>query len=343
MEKVSKINLLECLNSYYQKQINGNFYPVYYGIEVSRHCNFACVMCPNSKYESRQKGNMSFQLFKKIIDEISPFAQIIKLHWIGEPLINKNIVSMIRYARKKSNAKLFMSTNASLLKGNLAEDIRTSGLDKIIFSLDGNNKDTFEKIRIKGDFDEVVDNINNFIEAVENKGGPYCEVKIIQFDSNKTEIDYFKRRWDKYRKTIVHIMWLSTWGGQLPELKNLSPNLSPNISHKRNACTDLWFKMQIDWSGEVALCCWDWSGTVSLGNVLNSSVKEIWQSNKINKERELQIQQNYHGICANCNEWAKMQEYEFWYTFEKLKEDASVIWGNDLNDNAQFLNLINNL
>jgi spiro-SPASM protein len=339
----SERNLQECLKAFYQKQIRSVFYPVYYGIEISRHCNFACVMCPNTKYEANQKGNMSFELFQKIIDEISPFAKIIKLHWIGEPLINKKIVQMIRYARKKTTAKLFMSTNGSLLKGKLLEDIRTSGLDKIIFSLDGNSKDIFEKIRLNSNFDEVLENVNNFVDAVEKKGGPHCEVKIIQFSSNQSEIDRFKRRWDRYKKTIVHVMWLSTWGGQLPELNNLSQHLSPYNSSKRSVCADLWFKMQIDWSGEVALCCWDWAGTASLGNVLNTSVQEIWNGDEIIKKRESQVRQEYQGICSNCNEWAKVQEYEFWYSFEKLKEDASVIWDNDTQDDGQFSKLLKDL
>ncbi|MDY0104957.1 MAG: radical SAM/SPASM domain-containing protein [Lentimicrobium sp.] len=323
---INKNNLVACLNSFYKNESEGDFYPVYYGIEISRFCNFECIMCPNPQYLPNEKGNMTFEVFTKIVDEIAPYAQIIKLHWIGEPLINKNIVKMIKYARAKTDAQLFMSTNGSLLKGKLAEEIRTSGLDKIIFSLDGNSKESFEKIRIKGNFDEVVSNVHNFVEDVEKLGGPKCEVKIIQFESNESEIEEFKKRWNTYKNTIVHVMWLSTWAGQLENLENLSSSLSPYASLKREACADLWFKMQFDWTGKVALCCWDWSNKVILGDINVDTLKDIWQSEKIISERKKHLSNQFLGICKNCTEWAKVEEYEFWYSYERLKENARMIW-----------------
>jgi len=99
---------------------------------------------------------MKWDLFCKIIDEIAPYAKIIKLHWVGEPLIHPMIVDMIRYAKATTDAQLFMSTNALLLGNALAEEIRISGLDKIIFSLDGNSSKTYERIRVGGNFQKVV-------------------------------------------------------------------------------------------------------------------------------------------------------------------------------------------
>jgi len=283
-------------------------------------------MCPHPQYKQHEKGNMSYELFTKIIDQIAPYAEIIKLHWVGEPLVNKNIVKMIRYARAKTSAKLFMSTNASLLSGQLAVDIRKSGLDKIIFSLDGDSKETFERIRIHGNFDQVTNNITNFIEAVARDGGPICEVKMIQFDTNASEMSQFREKWDQYDCTIVHVMWLSSWAGQLSELENMSSFTSPYATRERQSCADLWFKMQIDWTGKVALCCFDWSGEVILGDVNLQPIFSIWQGDVIKRERERHIASDYIGICRNCKEWARVDEYDFWYEYSNLKSDPSMIW-----------------
>ena len=43
-------NIKRCLEAYKEGRTFGDFMPVYYGIEVTRHCNFACVMCPHPKY-----------------------------------------------------------------------------------------------------------------------------------------------------------------------------------------------------------------------------------------------------------------------------------------------------
>lgn len=326
MNDKRKINLANCLSCFEEKRISGDFYPVFYGIEISRYCNFSCIMCPNSKIPNEKKGNMSFDTFRKVIDEIGPYAQIIKFHWVGEPLINKFLVKMIHYARERTSAQLFMSTNASLLSGNLADEIRTSGLDKIIFSLDGYTKEIYESIRPNSNFNSVFANVDNFIRSIENNGGPICEVKIIQFDMNKNEIAPFIGKWKTYKKVIVNVMWLSTWGGQLQNLKQYSENLSPYAEETRQACSDLWFKMQIDWSGQVALCCWDWSGSRILGNILNESVKDIWQGKIISNIRNDQLNMRYLGICSECNEWAKVKEYEFWYSYEELIQNPGKIW-----------------
>jgi hypothetical protein len=319
-------NLMKCLDAFRKKKTSGGFYPVYYGIETSRFCNFACIMCPHPSYRQDEKGNMSWRLYTAIIDQIAPYAEIIKLHWIGEPLIHPRIVEMIAYARRVTKAELQLSTNGALLQGALAEQIRTSGLDKIIFSLDGNSAQTYESIRINGNFEQVVFNIQSFVETVERKGGPVSKIKLIQFKKNTAEVYAFRDKWDRYKSVIVSIMWLSTWAGQLPDLEAQSNNLSPYASSGRQACADLWFKMQVNWLGEVNLCCFDWSGQVTIGNLHNQSVFDVWQGEKIVAERQRHLEERYQGMCAPCTEWAKVQEYEFWYDYHQLKKDSSVVW-----------------
>ena len=321
-------DLNKCLSAFTNGVARGDFYPVYYGIETSRLCNFACIMCPHPKYAASEKGNMSWDLYTSIIDQIAPHAEIIKLHWVGEPLINPQIIEMIRYARAATDAKLHLSTNASLLHGQLADDLRTSGIDKVIFSLDGNSPETFERIRVNGDYHQVVNNIKAFVESVEAEGGPISEVKLIQFNENASEIEAFREKWDRYKSVIVYIMWLSTWAGQLTDMSERSEYQSPYSASSRHPCADLWFKMQVNWLGDVNLCCFDWSGEVTLGNLSEQSLLDIWQGEKIVNERERHMAGKYEWLCAPCKEWAKVQEYEFWYDYEQLKEDASIVWSS---------------
>lgn len=319
-------NLDRCVAAFRAGEAGGDFLPVYYGIELTRHCNFACVMCPHPKYRPDEKGNMSWDLFRQVVDDVAPYAEIIKLHWVGEPLIHPRVLDMIRYAREATKAQLFLSTNGSLLEGDLAEAIRASGLDKIIFSLDGNSAETFEKIRVKGKFAQVVGNITDFLESVQEKGGPLSEIKIIQFRENADEVAGFQERWKGYDHAMVHTMWLSSWAGQLPEMEERSDQLSPYAGEERQPCADLWFKMQVDWTGKVSLCCFDWSGSKILGDLTKQTVREVWQGPWAHAARESHLRQHYAGICAGCKEWAKVQEYEFWYDYSAPEKDASFIW-----------------
>jgi spiro-SPASM protein len=326
VEKGTKKNLKACLRAYNCQRVSGSFYPVYYGIEVTRHCNFSCVMCPNPRISPKSKGHMDIGLFRRIIDQVSPFAEIIKLHWIGEPLMHPQITEMISYARSTTNNKLFLSTNASLLNGKLAKEIRTSGLDKIIISLDSTHQNSYGKIKKKGNFLKVRKNVEDFINDVQTYGGPNCEIKMIKMPENEDEVDYFRKKWDKFDCVVVSIMWLCTWAGQIPELNRIPRYLCPYDPSTRQACSDLWFKLQVDWRGKVALCCFDWSGSVEIGDLSIMSLTDVWQSKRIKIERQKHLECNYSGICKSCNEWAKVEEYEFWYDDEILKEDPSLIW-----------------
>ena len=58
------------LEAYQTQLVSGNFFPVYYGIEVTRHCNFACIMCPNSQYSNNERSHMDMKLYKKIINPL---------------------------------------------------------------------------------------------------------------------------------------------------------------------------------------------------------------------------------------------------------------------------------
>src|SRR6056297_2984473 len=58
-------------------------------LETFAHCNRECDFCFNNKrFEQREKGQMSFELWKKIIDELAEldFKGRISPHFYGEPL-----------------------------------------------------------------------------------------------------------------------------------------------------------------------------------------------------------------------------------------------------------------
>jgi MoaA/NifB/PqqE/SkfB family radical SAM enzyme len=286
----------------------------------------ACTMCPHPSFGKRDKGHMDMSLFTSVIDKISPYAEIIKLHWIGEPLMHPQIVDMVRYARKNTVAKLYMATNASLLCGELADGIRTSGLDKLIITIDGDSAESYEKIRIRGKFEIVRNNVENFLRSVERSGGPTCHIKLIQQFENQSDVDGFRARWSRFPPAMVEVMWLSDWAGNVRDSRLHSSQLNPNIGIDRSACSDLWFKMQVDWRGNVALCCFDAFGTENFGNLGTQTLEEVWHCEAIVAHRIRHLAKSCKGICARCRDWAAPEEYEFWYEDKDLQKDPSSIW-----------------
>ena len=72
-------------------------------IEPSDLCNLNCSICYTQKIKRKRNHNfLSFNEFKKIIDNAKNYCVYINLWIAGEPLLNKELERMISYANKKN-------------------------------------------------------------------------------------------------------------------------------------------------------------------------------------------------------------------------------------------------
>ncbi len=137
--------------------------PITLMLEPTNVCNLKCPLCPTGAgLLGRKKEMMKFNDFKKIIDEMGPYLIHLRLWNWGEPLINKDIYRMIKYA-KKFNIFVNTSTNSSFLTEKSVGKLVRSGLDELIISLDGASEETYRKYRKKGSFSKVLDAMKKLV------------------------------------------------------------------------------------------------------------------------------------------------------------------------------------
>ena len=90
---------------YYPRLRYVSKFPDHVDVEISTHCNMYCPMCYTRTEEfknSVKRQFMSFDLFKKIIDECASYNTFsIRISLRGEPFIHKEVIKMIRYAHDK--------------------------------------------------------------------------------------------------------------------------------------------------------------------------------------------------------------------------------------------------
>ena len=102
--------------------------PLIIFIDPCNMCNFKCDFCAvqsSNKQLKYKKQMMSMELLKKIIDDLSgEHIKTIRFGAQGEPLLNKNIVDMIKYTKNKNIAdNIGIVTNGSLFEPELNEEI----------------------------------------------------------------------------------------------------------------------------------------------------------------------------------------------------------------------------
>jgi radical SAM protein with 4Fe4S-binding SPASM domain len=91
------------------------------------------------------------------------------LHGVGEPMLVKNLPTMIGYLKARGAYVLF-NTNGTVLTAKKGRELCESGLDELRVSLDAADARTFMLIRGKDYFNRIVRNVRTFTEMQAREG-----------------------------------------------------------------------------------------------------------------------------------------------------------------------------
>jgi radical SAM protein with 4Fe4S-binding SPASM domain len=291
----------------------GNPYTI--SIEPTTSCNLRCPECPSGLRKfTRDTGMISLELYRKVIDELHPDLFYLILYFQGEPYLHPLFFHMTEYARKK---KIYTatSTNAHFLTDHLARKTVESGLDRIIISLDGLDQQTYEKYRVGGSVDKVLEGTRNLVKWKKELKSrtPYIILQFIVFSTNEHQVPELK----KLAKELG-VDKLELKSAQLYDFEKGNPLLPTDESFSRykkhngkfvidnplnNHCFRMWRGCVITWDGLVVPCCFDKDADHRLGDMKKQSFTEIWQGKEYEKFRkQLFSARNEIDICRNCTE-----------------------------------------
>ncbi|MCP2604101.1 SPASM domain-containing protein [Candidatus Aminicenantes bacterium AC-708-M15] len=264
-------------------------------------------MCPNKELKKEENGYLDLELFKKIIDEIKYFAFEIFLHHRGESLIHPDFFKMVKYAHE-AGITVKLHTNGTLLDEKKSYQIIESGLDQLSFSFDGFDKEIYEKIRVGGNFEKVVNNIIQFLKIKKELKAkkPFTIIELINFphiysDNSKEKREKFLNRFKGLPLNRVEIREMHNWAGLVE--KNQNSKIKTQNSKNYSPCTFLWQALIIFWDGSVVPCTQDFHGYYILGNVKDASIKEIWNNEKMINLRKKMRNKDICDLdtCKNCD------------------------------------------
>lgn len=287
----------------YPKMFKVGSFPTEVIIETSSICNLKCVMCFRNYLPTETKYSlMDLELFKKIIDECKKEKiAAVKLSWRGEVLLNKDFVKMVKYAKEAGIREVSTLTNATHLTPEVAKGLIEAGLDYLVFSVDGSTKETYEKIRIGANFEQVVENIKQFHRLRSNKKKPQTRIQLTEIEQNKNEVQPFINHW-RNKVDEIAISGFIDYSYIDEEQDSQVQDVLRNAKG-RLPCSSLWQRLAIMSDGTATVCCVDVQGKLALGNVKDQTIKELWRGFKLNKLRELHQQKRLNEIeaCRKCN------------------------------------------
>ena len=301
LKSLDKEDYLEYLYHRYRYEIfpkakEIDHYPPCLQIEPSSVCNFRCIFCfETDKTFTNKKngfmGTMDFDNFKNIIDDAQGNIQFLTLASRGEPLVSKSINKMISYTNGKF-LNLKLNTNASLFTEEICHTILSDTVKTLVISADAAEKEEYAKIRVNGDLNKIVKNLE-MLNSIKEKH--YKKSKIITRVSgvNFSKDQNFKKMlsfWKDYADQIVFVKY-NPW-----ENSYLAPENDID-----EACSDLWRRMFIWWDKKVNPCDVDYKSKLSVG-VFENSISDIWKSNNYNTLRKKHLEKNRKELtpCKSC-------------------------------------------
>jgi len=232
-------------------------------IESTNICNAKCVFCPRDEMHRRQ-GVMSFDLFKKIVDECAELGIThVRVHNYGEPFIDRRLVEKVRYAKGKGIQEVGMISNGSLITEEVARGMIEAGLDDNVERL----------VRLRAEL---------------GRRRPKLILSFVRQNNSADEqafIEHWKAIADK-----IHITDLHNWAGTL--------NRESDVNYP---CYRPWLTFTILWDGRVSLCCADFDGRTVLGDLNSSTIQEVWNAEPYRNVRRMHLESGGPDICRSCD------------------------------------------
>jgi len=315
------------------------FHAVPYAIflEPTIRCNLKCPFCDFTG-RNRHIPDLSLDNFKIILKKL-PLLAHIHLQGMGEPLLNKQFLEMVRFATHQG-VTVDTTTNATLITEEMAEGLVGSGLNQLFISIDGATAKTYESIRIEASFETVMKNLE-FLSQLNIKRRKPLRL-VLWFVGTQNNIHELPQLIDLAARLKISVVYADAthdWGRQavkinmerivlqedsalsvelarkyvdiavkkatkLGILLEINPLLSDVINGAQTrSCSFPWWSFYITVEGDVTPCCLRPDPrVVNYGNIFRQAFNTIWNSSGYRHLREGLKTGNPPEFCIGC--WA---------------------------------------
>lgn len=262
--------------------------PIAIAVQTATPCNMKCTVCPHSDVY-RSKWFMADHTWKQVISGIKeiPSLVYVTLTQNNEPLLDPSIFDKIRTVREETGKQTVIITNGIALKdADVRRKLKDAEPSRVDISLIGGNKDDYEAITGKSFYDTV-----NTIKLCMHECLP---VQVLVAKTDRTDVRCILSMFDGIP---VQFNPLTSNAGLTPHSLYSIP-----FRHQLGSnCPRPLYFITVRFDGDVVLCCFDWLGKGTLGNVNFRSLREIYYGPEASRFRKEMASGIYSlGMCKVC-------------------------------------------
>ena len=231
-------------------------------IETSTVCNYNCTFCPHDRL-TRKKEFMSMELFTEILTKLPKEITILTLSGLGEMFLDPTIFQKIALA-KSQGYHVNALTNGSMMNSVGVNALKSSGIDSIRISIHASDLNTYQEITgaSVGGYKNVNFLINNIPKNIHS---------IITVDMTKDNTEEVSKMIELYNDKVdlLEIWKVHNWAGEF--------DYREGEKVKTTCGRPFHGPLQIQVDGTVNMCCFDYDGELTLGDLRTQSLDDIFK------------------------------------------------------------------
>lgn len=296
------------------KKVRLKSFPYKITIDPSNSCNLRCPACHTGIKHSEmlRPSTLKFNDYKKIFDQLKEYVFSVALYNWGEPLLNKEIFSIVNYTTQNGVGSTLHS-NFNLLDEEMAEELVTSGLTHIYLSIDGSTQEVYQKYRVKGDLEVVLRNIQllNSAKKKHKSVFPFVTWKFLSFPHNIHQVNEAEKLAKRFDVDNFEVFKANTVLTDIYDEANRYKTEASNMTQEPSYCKSLWQSLYISPKGQVFPCSLAFRETERFGNIFETPLTEIWNNTSYINARKLftteVLKSDVPMPCRGCKYYAMHQ------------------------------------
>jgi MoaA/NifB/PqqE/SkfB family radical SAM enzyme len=273
------------------------------GVEASSFCQLRCPSCPTTSghiHPAIGSGFLKFEAFRDLL-ESNPSLELVEISNYGEVFLNPQLLQILEYAHQRTVA-ISIGTGANLnhVKDDVLEGLIKFRVRFMTCSIDAATPETYRKYRVRGNFDQVIHNIEtiNSYKQKYQSALPRLAWQFVVFGHNEHEIPIAR---EIAARLGMEFRTKLTWDAKF------SPIRDPDFVRAQTSwrsitreeyeqehgekfgsavCNQLWDAPQINWDGKVLGCCRNFWGDFR-GNAFTEGLMNSINNETMNYAREM--------------------------------------------------------
>ena len=234
-----------------------------------------------------------------MLNQISASAMIVRLDGMGEPTLHPQIFDMVRLAKSR-RLSVVMHSNFNTKVCEDPVPFVTSGLDRLVISIDGATQQAHSQYRVGGSLEKVCANVRRLVEVrrILRSPNPLIEIQTVDFPFNR----------DQQHAIRQLALDLGADRYQITEADRSTKSARINPRRPRR-CPWLWTVVTVGWDLNYRSCTNAWSFPWPRCNVRQVPILEMWNGRLIREARRFNLDKSSPEIdcdagckCNRCYE-----------------------------------------